>query len=116
MAGGAIKVSGVSDVARGYRVTSASGDEATVTTPSAGGAIDGVTVRADDVEPGPQMFGIPATPGMPVMVEAGGAFSEGDDLEVQADGQFVTASGGKVVARTLEDAVASQSLVWAVFV
>lgn len=111
-AGGSIVVSGVSNVARGYRVTGSDGATANVTTPSAGQAIDGVTYQVTGQT---RFFGIAATPGMPVQVEAGGSFSDGGDLEVDGNGRFVTASTGTVVARALEDAVASQSVVWAVF-
>lgn len=111
MAGGAHKIDGISATpGRGYVLTGASAGSATGRSPSAGERIDGVSVDVGFAS----ILGIAATPGMPVQVRAGGTISDGDDLQVQSDGDFITPVGGAVVGRALESASAGQNF-WMVF-
>lgn len=107
----------LSNTGRGFVVSGVSGSAETVLadTPSAGAAIDGVSYNAHFDTGNTRLQGAPAFPGMPVQVEGGGSVSDGDDLEVDSDGRFVTASTGTVVARALE-AGSFGSYFWAVFV
>lgn len=112
--GGSYKISGVSTGGRAYVVSGVSNpDSTTVSSPTAGASIDGVAVEVQSSS-GSWVLGVPATPGLPVQVRAGGSVTSGDDLQVQGDGDFVTASGGTVVARAVEGASAG-SFFWAVF-
>lgn len=82
------------------------------TTPTAGGAVDGCTSGTDSSGRywGPRWSG----KGTPIVVESGGAFSAGDDLETNGSGRAVAHSTGEIVARALEAASASGEQVWAV--
>ena len=78
--------------------------------PTAGGAIDGVSMHAPATG-----GGYMAVPGMPVKVEASAAFALGVDLETLADGRVKQVVAGKAVLRALEASGGAGSIVWAVF-
>lgn len=84
------------------------------TTPTAGGIVDGCSGGEADSGGwwGPR-YG--AGPGEPIVVESGGSFSAGDDLETDGQGRAVQHSSGEIVARALEGASGSGEQVWAVF-
>jgi hypothetical protein len=56
-----------------------------------------------------------ATPGRPVVVEAGAAFDAGAELETDADGRAVAADAGVVVLRALQAAASAGDYALAVF-
>jgi hypothetical protein len=85
----------------------ANGGQPGTAAPAAGVVVDGVGT--------PASAGYPALPGLLVMVEAGGAFSAGADLQTDAVGRAVLKSTGIKVMRALEAASASGDIVQAVF-
>jgi len=77
--------------------------------PTAGGAIDGVSMHS------PHIGGYVACAGVPVKVEASAAFSAGVDLETLADGRVKQLAAGKAVLRALQASAGAGSVVWCVF-
>lgn len=83
--------------------------------PVNGGEIDGVSLAPPLNPQGRQGGGIIACPGVPVLVEAGGAFSTGVGLSTLADGRVVQHTSGFRVLRSLQSSGAAGALVWCVF-
>lgn len=77
--------------------------------PTAGGPIDGVSFAVVGVGSTAYL----AVPGWPMLIESGGAFSAGADLEVLGDGRVVQRTTGKIVMRALEAAAGAGITTWA---
>lgn len=63
----------------------------------------------------PTIYGLFAIRGQPVLVETGGAFASGANLQSDASGRAISYSSGPVVLRALEASSGSGFIVWAVF-
>lgn len=91
--------------------------------PAAGADVDGMTDETwnyTDPATGnpvsvPPTQGVPAIPGLAVIVESGGAFASGANLQTDATGRAIVAGSGKVVLRALQASAAAGAFVWAVF-
>lgn len=82
--------------------------------PTAGGPADGVSL-ATHPDPGSPGSCHLACTGVPVLVEAGAAFSTGVSLETLVDGRVKAVVSGKAVMRSLQSSGGAGAVVWAVF-